>query len=88
MVSQREKEKQLAMEHRAPNNVFLESEFNCATWLSCIRLMWKGQILISAPLIKVNNIAPPIPIIVPNTLALPAAALKFNFSKLQKIKQN
>lgn len=44
--------------------------------------------LISTPLRNVSIIAPPTPVIVPNTLALPDALWKFNFSKLRKFNNN
>lgn len=50
--------------------------------------MWKVHMLISTPLRNVRIIAPPIHIMVPNTLVFPAAVSKFNLSKLNKLNQN
>jgi len=50
--------------------------------------MWKVHMLISTPLRNVSIITPPIHVMVPNTLAFPAAVCKFNLSKLNKLNQN
>ena len=46
--------------------------------------MWVDKKSIRAPLKKVSNIAPPIPINVPNIFAFPAAVPQFNLSNLYK----
>lgn len=88
-MSHNAKQKQLPRPQKTPSNLLPESPFSVPVWpFLCKRLMWNVQMLISIPLRKVSSIAPPIPVIVPNTLALPAAVCKFNLSKLKKFKQN
>ena len=87
-MSHNAKHKQLPRPQKTPSNLLPELPFSVpAVPFLCKRLMWKVQMLISTPLRKVNIITPPTPVIVPNTLALPAAFRKFNFSKLRKLKK-
>jgi len=80
MISHKAKQKQLPRPKKIPSNLLPELSFSVPFFPLCKRLMWKVHMLISTPLRNVNNIAPPIPVIVPNTLALPAAVWKFNLS--------
>lgn len=88
-MSHNAKLKQLPKPHKAPRNLWLESVLcRVKTWLFlCRRSVWKLLTSISCPLKNVRNIDPPIPIIVPTTLAFPAVLLIFNFSMLPKLKK-